>query len=365
MSAPRATLRTRLWLAQAAIVAVGSLVAALVAALVGPPLFHDHLLQAGLTLDATGLHHVERAYADAGVVALAAGFVIALAAGFGVSWYFARRLTRPLHELDLVAGRLAQGDYSARMASTALSSELQRVTDAVNGMAERLGATEATRRRLLTDLAHEMRTPLATLSAYLDGLDEGLIGWDAQSARVLREHTVRLVRLSDDMGEASRAEEDRLDLDLRPVDARALADEACAAMRAAYVAKGVRLSVDGASVTLRADAQRLGQVLGNLLSNALRHTPAGGRVSVRVRDLGSRAEIEVRDTGEGIAAEHLPHVFERFYRGDSARDRDHGGSGIGLTIARGIVRSSGGDLTVRSDGLECGATLILSLPVDS
>jgi signal transduction histidine kinase len=131
-----------------------------------------------------------------------------------------------------------------------------------------------------------------------------------------------------------------------------------------YAAKGVRLVVDPGTSLLstRVDRQRIGQVLGNLLSNALRHTPTGGAVTLSAHADGGRVVIEVSDTGEGLTADQLPHVFERFYRSDSARDRDHGGSGIGLTISKAIVEAHGGVISVRSDGAGRGATFTVSLP---
>lgn len=374
------SLATRLMLAQAIVLTAGAATAAVIAGLVGPPLFHQHLLEAGHAASSPELEHIERAYASANAVTLAAALAIAFCAAAAVTWFSTRRLTTPLTQMANAAARLSQGDYSGRLPSSASSAgpELDRLATAFNDAAVRLEATEETRRRLLADVAHELRTPLATIAAYVDGLEDGVIEWGDDAARVLRDYTERLTRLADDMAIVSRAEEQQPALDPERVGIGEVVEAAVETMRDRYHAKGVDLVThaqpavvrgrrhdhrEPADVEVELDRARILQVLTNLLTNALRHTPAHGTVTVAARQDGDTLVVSVTDTGEGMTAEQVPHVFERFYRGDTARSRDSGGSGIGLTIARSIAAAHGGSLEACSDGLGQGSTFRLTLPL--
>ncbi len=358
------SLAVRLLLAQGLVVLASVGTAVAVAAFVGPPLFHQHMLEAGHTPSSPELAHIEQAYLDASVVSLGVALAIAVACAFAVTWYVSRRLERPLSAMTRAAGELARGSYAVRVPPTGAGPELDTLADSFNLMAERLEQVEDTRRRLLSDLAHEMRTPLATLHVYVEGLEEGVAVWDEETSRVMTAQLARLTRLAEDLDDVSRAEEGRIALELDDVVVPDLLRTASENVRAAYAAKGVRLVVDpGADgTTARLDRQRMGQVLGNLLSNALRHTPAGGQVSLSARADRDGVVVQVSDTGDGLTAEQLSHVFERFYRGDTARDRDHGGSGIGLTISKALVEAHGGRIAATSAGAGQGSTFTVHLP---
>lgn len=360
----RQGLGLRLLLAQALVLVATVGTAVVVAMVVGPPLFHQHMLEAGNTASSPEVVHIEQAFIDASAVSLGVALVIALACAFAVTWYLGRRLARPLTAMTTAARELSLGSYATRVQPTGAGPELDTLAASFNSMAERLERIEDTRRQLLSDLAHEMRTPLATLNVYVEGLQEGVASWDAETSRVVTAQIERLTRLAEDIDDVSRAEEGRIALDLERRPVSELLEGARDLAQAAYAVKGVRLVVDpGAPAAwVRVDRQRMGQVLGNLLSNALRHTPADGTVTMSARADGHRVVIDVADTGEGIAGDQLPHVFERFYRGDSARDRDHGGSGIGLTISKAIVEAHRGTIEVRSDGVGAGSTFRVSLP---
>lgn len=364
---PARSLATRLMLAQLGVLLASVVTAGVVAALVGPPLFHEHLLRAEGRLNPSELLHVERAYLDASLLSLGVAFVVALSAAGLVTWVLARRLRRPLAELSSAAGEIARGRYDRRVAPTGAGSELDALAHSFNTMATRLEVTEDTRRRLLTDLAHEMRTPVATCTAYLEALDDGVTTWGPETSAVLGQQVDRLARLAADIDDVSRAEEGRLSLEPRRVPVSRLIDNAHSVMQARYSEKGVGLSLDrreGRDAHVRVDPQRVGQVLGNLLDNALRHSPIGSQVHLESRVDGAEAVLDVIDEGEGIDAAQLPHVFERFYRGDTARDRKDRGSGIGLTISRAIVDAHGGSLTARSAGPGRGSTFEIRLPLD-
>jgi two-component system, OmpR family, sensor histidine kinase BaeS len=232
-------------------------------------------------------------------------------------------------------------------------------------MADALEHTEQTRRRLLADHAHELRTPLATLEAYHEGLADGVVEADTDTIATLEDATGRLQRLVEDLSLVSRAEEGQLTYDHRALDLVQLVTTAVEAVAPTERDRGVQLetSVPGPrDVTVMGDRDRLAQALANVLTNALDHTPAGGTVTVTLTSSRREAELRVSDTGTGIAVEHLPHVFERFFRADPSRQRVVG-SGIGLTITRAIVHSHHGSITAHSDGPGHGATFALRLPV--
>ncbi|MFZ1412119.1 MAG: HAMP domain-containing sensor histidine kinase [Micropruina sp.] len=353
----------RLFLAQALVVIAAILTAAAVAAVVGPPLFHTHLIQTGHSADSPELVHIERAYLDASTTSLLVALVVATCCALSVTWYLTRRIKQPLDTLTQAAARLSAGHYDTRVPDTDAGAEIDTLSEAFNHMAGKLEGIEDNRRRLLSDLAHELRTPLATISAHLEALSDGVADWNGSTARVLTEQTERLTRLVVDINDVSRAEEGRIALDLGPCVASDLVTRAVEQVQTAYLAKGVALAESlGPHVTLMADPQRIGQVLTNLLSNALRHTPSGGRVTVSASAKGNQCEITVTDTGEGMTPDQLSHIFERFYRGDTARDRDAGGSGIGLTIAKALAETHGGSLTASSEGPGRGSSFVLTLP---
>lgn len=345
--------------------AAGIITASVVAAVMGPPLFHEHLLQAG-TSGGSEMMHVEEAFREASLISLGVALVIALICALVVTFYVNARLQRPLASLTEAAEEMGRGHYEARAEVDGAGPELTTLANAFNSMAAQLASTEGTRRRLLSDVAHEMRTPVATLGAYLDGLEDGVAEWGPETAALFRAHTDRLGRLCEDIGMVSRAEEGRLPMTLEALRVGDLLDAAVRDAEAAFDAKGVRLEAPpspGWDVTVRADRERLGQVMSNLLSNALRHTPSDGQVTVTAWTNAREVGIVVADTGEGLSPEQLPHVFERFYRGDSARTRDERGSGIGLTIAKAIVDAHHGAIGVSSNGLGEGARFVVTLPV--
>lgn len=354
---------TRLLIAQALVLLATVVTAWVIAAIVGPPLFHEHMLRADHPPDPSELDHVEAAFRMASAIALgiavSAAAVIALAA----TWYLARRFQRPLAELTAAAERVSEGRFDTRMSATGAGPELDAVGAAFNTMAAQLEHTEDTRRRLLSDVAHELRTPLATLTAYVEGLDDGVTVWNPASHAVLRDQVARLSRLANDIAAVSRAEEGRLELELAPVAVVDLVGAAVEAQRDGYVAQDISLNVEaGAGATVAVDRTRMLQVLDNLLDNAKRHTRPSGHVTISWHVVHGEVAISIADDGEGIPSAQLPHVFERFYRGDTARVHDRQGSGIGLTISRAIVQAHRGHITAESDGPGSGTRFMVSLP---
>jgi len=375
MSAPagkpkrrRGGLAGRLLVAQTLVLLTAILTAWLIAAIVGPSLFHKHLAEVNVGATSAQIGHTEMAYQSANAISLSLALLTALAVAMAVNVYIARRIGRSVASIARAAGDVSGGDYDVRVPSPGLGSEFEALASGFNQMADRLGSVERTRRRLLADLGHEMRTPVATLDAYLEALEDGVATLDTATAEVLRAQTRRLARLSEDIGTVSRAEEGQVRLDLRTVQPATVVSTAVDSVAEAYEAKGVQLVTDIAAELPQVflDPERMGQVLGNVLDNALRHTPAGGTVTISAtasRRAGGVA-LSVADTGEGIPAGHLAHVFERFYRVDTARDRAHGGSGIGLAIAKALVEAHGGQLSATSPGTGQGSTFRILLPAD-
>ncbi|HEY5855987.1 MAG TPA: ATP-binding protein [Aldersonia sp.] len=358
-------LGVRLLLAQSLVLVAGAATCWVVAVFVGPPLFREHLHRAGVPASSDEQLHAEQAYRSATAISLAVALGVASLAALVVTWYFSRRLQRSVTEVSSAATAVADGRYDIRVTSPHLGEGFDALAEAFNRMAAGLESVETTRRQLLGDLAHEIRTPVSVLDAYMEALEDGVETLDADTIIMLRDQTRRLVRFSDDVRALSHAEESRTSIEPTWVDPAALLSTALTAAADRYAAKQVALTsrVPAHLPRLWADPQRLGQVLGNLLDNALRHTTRGGRVEVTADQRPELLVIEVTDTGDGIAAEHLPHLFERFYRVDAARDREHGGAGIGLAIANALVEAQHGHITARSDGPGTGSTFTITLPL--
>lgn len=361
-SRARSRFAVRLLVAQALVLVAGALTTWLVASLVGPTIFTNHLQEAGDDHTAEEASHLEQAFASALLVSISLALLASVVAALAVTWYFSRRVHRSIEAVARAASQIATGNYGARVTDPGLGAEFTTLALGYNRLAERLEATEKTRRSMLADLAHEMRTPLATIDAHLEAVEDGIRPLDRKTLGVVRGSTGRLRRLAEDMSALSRAEEG-LHVSPAPVDAAALAATAAEAVRDRFTAAGVHLGTDIADAgRVRVDADRMGQVLGNLLDNALRHTPEGGTVTLTCRRVEDWVEYRVADTGDGVAAEHLPHLFDRFYRVDTSRDRRRGGSGIGLAIAKALVEAHGGGISVTSAGVGRGTTFAVRLP---
>jgi signal transduction histidine kinase len=294
-----------------------------------------------------------------GVAAVAA--VLTAAA---VSLFVTRRIAASINAMSRVTTRIAAGRYGERVPVTS-ADELGELAVNVNQMAGSLERVEARRRDLIADVAHELRTPLAGIAGYMEGLLDGVVPATPETYHRVARETARLRRLVDDLQELSRAEAGLVALHLRHVEVRELIDAAVGRFRPQFADKGVGMSVQigSGSLPVLADPDRIGQVLTNLLGNALQYTLAGGRVEVRAGRVDGTVAIAVSDSGIGIASEHLPHVFERFYRADRSRARASGGSGIGLTIARHLVEAHGGSIQAESAGAGRGSTFTITLPL--
>ncbi len=289
-----------------------------------------------------------------------AGAIIALL--FGV--WFSRSLTAPLRDLEKAAQAIEAQDLSYRV-PVGGSSELVAVGAAFNKMAAQLEESEAIRRNLLADVAHELRNPLHVLQGNLQAMLDGIYPLTPEEVARLSDQTRLLTRLVDDLHLLAQAEAHQLPLTREPADIADLVKESAASFRSLAAARQIQLRVELLGVmpeVVMVDVARMRQAVQNLLANALRHTPDEGRITVAVERLGSIIQIRVQDTGSGIKAESLPLVFDRFYRIDSARSRDSGSIGLGLSIVRAIVEAHDGTVSAASPGLNHGSTFTISLP---
>jgi signal transduction histidine kinase len=294
-------------------------------------------------------------------MAVAGGVAVVVAGLAGV--FMAGLMLRPVESLREGTRQIAAGDYSVRIKRPRIV-ELAGLVDGVNSLAEELAETEQRRLRLLGEVAHEMRTPLTVLDGYVEGMLDNVIPTGPEELNELSAELRRLRRLADDLSALSRAEENRLNLELAYADLSDVVRAAARRLEPQIVDAGLTLvmTADEEFVT-RLDADRVGQVVTNLIGNAIRATPPGGRIEVSTGRTGQRVWLRVTDTGEGLAADDLEQVFERFYRVPGRRQtKGESGSGIGLTMSRQFMRAQGGDLTATSDGLGLGATFEAWLP---
>jgi signal transduction histidine kinase len=290
--------------------------------------------------------------------------IIVGVAGMIAGVILSRMLSAPLQALAAGARAIAGRDLAHRVPVRG-SAEMRIVAESFNEMAGQLEQAEALRRQLLTDVAHELRNPVHVLRGNLQAILDGVYPLNEEELSRLLGQTEHLARLVNDLHELSLAEAHQLPLHKRPVDLGELTKDAVAVFRPLAAAQGIDLRVEllGAPPVAEVDPDRVRQTLQNLLSNALRHTPAGGHIRVSVTARAVQAEIAVSDSGVGIAPEHLPQVFNRFFRTDGARDRESGGAGLGLAIAKAIVEAHGGALRAESAGLGRGSTFVVTLPL--
>jgi signal transduction histidine kinase len=282
----------------------------------------------------------------------------------------ARRIVKPVRALAAAAHRVADGDLSQRIPVTS-DDELGEMAAAFNTMAAELERQHELRHRAMADIAHELRTPLSVLQVQLESIEDNLTAPTPEVIAGLQGDLAHLSHLVEDLRVLTLADAGELHVEAEPVEMGGLIRDVAERMQAAARTKGVVLDTSlpdvdlcEASLHVVGDAQRLTQVLLNLISNALQHTPPDGQVIVSARRAEGKVYVTIQDTGEGIAPDDLPHVFERFYRADRARSRDTGGSGLGLSIAKSLVEAQGGAITVESQ-VGQGSVFTVSLPQSS
>ncbi len=291
---------------------------------------------------------------------LAAGAASALAALL-LAFLLAETLSRPLRRIRHAAQLIEEGDLRARVEPSG-DSEMRAVGHALNRLAETLEHEEEIRKSSVADLAHELRTPVSALLSRIEAAQDGVLADEASNLAAMHAETLRLARLLDDLARLADAERPGLLIEKRVLDLAEVVRREGEAFGPLFATKGVGFTMELEPIAVRGDGDRLGQVVSNLLSNALRYTEPGGRVDLYVRREERWAVLEVADTGVGIEPEDLKHVFTRFWRGEKSRSRATGGAGIGLAIVHELVRAHDGRIDVESrPGV--GSTFRVSLPV--
>ncbi len=293
-----------------------------------------------------------------------AAFAATVAAMF-LSFFFSRRVIAPVQAMSQAAQRIADGRYDERVRVNG-EDELAGLAMRFNQMAEKLSQVEAMRRRLIGDVSHELRTPLTAIKGSMEGLMDGILPATDETFQQVHAEADRLNRLVDDLQELSRVEARAYQLDIRSVNISSLVHTVTKRLAAKAQAKRITLDFDlnPNLPPVLADEDRAIQILTNLTGNALQYTPEDGRITITAKEVKDEIQIAVHDTGVGIPAEHLSHIFDRFYRVDKSRSRrEGGGSGIGLTIARALIEAQHGRIWVESAGDENGSTFTFTLPI--
>ena len=366
----RIGLSVRLYLSYAAVIITGAGTTFGTVRILAPRLFDERMAMMDAMASGNGAmmrgfgfgRTIREAFTDSLTNALAIGLVAALVVAALVVVILTRRLLKPLAAVRAATRRIADGDYQSRVPAPA-EPEVAALAHDVNTLAANLAETEQRRTRLLGDVAHEMRTPLTTLDGYVEGMIDGVFPADEATLDALSAELRRLHRLADDLAALSRAQEHRFNLALGDTDLTELVQSAATRLGPQFSDAGVDLHVDAPMpVHVVADADRVTQVITNLLGNALVATGASGAVNVTVEKAENQVRIRVRDSGVGLASDDLTRIFERFYRAPGGVRRSQG-SGVGLTIAREIAHAHGGTLIASSEGIGRGATFTLTLPL--
>jgi signal transduction histidine kinase len=305
----------------------------------------------------------EQIFVTAVTRSLVVGVMVGGVAAVVLALLFARGILRPIGALTRAAELMERGDLGQRVAVHS-RDEIGQLGKAFNSMADVLARNEQLRRTLVGDVAHELRTPLTNLRGYLEALQDGIAEPTPETIESLCEEALLLTRLVDDLQDLTLSDAGALSLRLEPVDASAMVHSSALAVAARARQQGIDLLVEPMPRLpfVCADPRRIAQVLRNLLTNALTRTPAGGSVRLSAHLVADSVRIDVRDTGCGIAAEHVPNVFERFYRADPSRARATGGTGLGLALVKQFVTAHGGSVSVVSV-LDQGSCFSFTLPV--
>jgi histidine kinase len=292
----------------------------------------------------------------------------AIVAAIGLSILLTRQVVSPVREMMGVSRQIAEGRYDMRVTNigdAGSADELTQLALSFNRMATQLEQTENLRRELIADVSHELRTPLTAIKGYSEGLMDGVLPAGDETYRQIHKEAERMQRLVADLQELSRVEAEGFAVQVHPLSLTLLEERLQKLVGRQFEEKKVVLGfqIPASLPKVMADEDRLNQILLNLLNNALQYSMPGGRVRVSASHSDGQVHIFVSDNGVGIAQEHLPRIFDRFYRVDKSRSREAGGSGIGLTIAKRLVEAHRGNILVTSEGLGKGSTFSFTLPI--
>ena len=376
LSFVRSRLGWKLFLSYLVVILVGVIVLASSVELFIPSAFDRHMSSMGPMMETmmsasqgsvnTDLFASFRAGVnEALTLAALAAFVVAVL----VSVFVSKQVVAPVREMMAASQSITEGHYSERIRLTGNPSkgeldELAQLALSFNQMAARLEQTETMRRQLIGDVTHELQTPLTAIKGSMEGLIDGVLPVEDATYQQIYREADRLQKLVDDLQELSRVEAGAYELNHHQLSVSELVMATVARLGRQFEEKGVTLDTDVSTELpfITGDKDRLGQVLLNLVGNALQYTPPGGRVQISARQQGNEVHVAVSDTGMGISPEHLPHLFTRFYRVDRSRSRAGGGSGIGLTITKHLVEAHSGRIRAESPGPGKGSTFTFTLP---
>lgn len=309
-----------------------------------------------------GLNEHDQAFINAFTNVLIGVGIFSLIFALLLGAIMSKRISSPISRVISAAKSISSGYYSERISQKSNTSEINLLTATVNNLAESLEKQEALRKRLTGDVAHELRTPLATLQSHMEAMIDGIWEADAERLKSCHEEIVRISKLVGDLEKLTRYESDKLVLNKEYFDVSELAKRLIQNFESEFLNKGLKIEFEGTGNDIYADKDKITQVIVNLLSNALKYTPAGGVARVNINSSSEAVRIIVKDNGPGIPEEDLPYIFERFYRADKSRNRMTGGSGIGLSIAKAIVLAHGGVIEVQSSS-ETGSEFTVTLPL--
>ena len=328
----------------------------------GDPAVIGFLFILPLTQSETGLAALQIMYSQLGIYFIL-GACLAVVVAFLITLFLSRRILSPVKELRSAAQRLGKGDFSQRV-DIRDKSEIGDLASSFNSMAGNLQRDEQLRQNMVSDIAHELRSPLTNVRGYLEAINDGVMQPDKSTISSIYDETVLLSRLIDDLQELSLAESGELKLYCQPEDVAELVRQSITAIQAKASDKGLEVITDipVGLPHVNIDFLRIKQVMLNLLENALAHTPAVGRIKISASLHTGFVEVNVSDSGEGIPAEEINQIFERFHRVDKSRSRSTGGSGLGLTIARYIIEEHKGKIWASSEPGQ-GSRFSFTLPV--
>jgi signal transduction histidine kinase len=323
------------------------------------------VLAYAVPLEDYSLSAIEQQFNSSVSRSLIIAIMVAGLVGLLLSLLLSRSVLRSVDELISAARAMEKGDLSQRV-SVRSKGELGELASAFNAMAEGLTRLEQLRQNMVTDVAHELRTPLSNVSGYLEALRDGIVDPTPEMIASVHEEAMMLNRLVDDLQELAMAEAGQLKLVRQPVSVKLVAEKSVQSLKSQADEKDVKIKINFPDdlPLVEADAERMGQVLRNLLNNAITNTPSGGEITIQARIVDSQVEISVQDNGLGISAEHLPYVFERFYRVDQSRTRSTGGAGLGLAIVKQLVEAQGGQVGIDSQ-VNVGTRITFTSPIAS
>lgn len=279
-----------------------------------------------------------------------------------------RQITKPLRSITQASGEIAKGNFDQRVdvKTSESGDELIQLGYSFNQMAEQLEQNDKMRRQLVGDISHELRTPLTAIKGSMEGLIDGVLVNDESTFNQIYQEADRLQRLVEDLQELNRVEGSAFKIEKKKIKVADLIQDAFAPLSNNFNKKGIQTSIQSEKnlPSIMADHDRILQVIQNLLGNALQFTPTNGSIEIHAQKTGAFVQISVKDNGAGIEADHLPHIFERFYRADRSRSRNNGGgSGVGLSITKSLVEAHGGKIWAASEGKGKGSTFTFTLPI--